>query len=149
MLIMTFLKYFFWTMCVLCFMFAFRFGARDERQGMAVISIGSIATAVVAVLANYKFRNATPWFLSVDLCVLIGLVWLMFNSRKYWPIWAGSLQLITVIIHILSLVAPKILPLAYVTLQGFWVYPMFFAIMAGTYGNHVIERRAKAETKTA
>jgi len=110
---MPFLQYFFWAVCVLC----------------------------LAVAANRNFKDISGWFLFVDLCVLGGFVKLLFDSRKYWPIWVGSLQLISVVIHLLDLLVPKTLPAAYAMLQGFWVYPMFFAIMMGTYGSRVALKR--------
>jgi uncharacterized membrane protein len=141
MLLMTFLKYFFWATCALCLLLSLRFGERDEKRGMVVIAVGSIVTALMAVMADNNFEHITPWFLLIDLSVLAAFVLVMFDSRKYWPIWVGSLQLISVVIHVLDLLIPKTLPAAYAMLQGFWVYPMFFAIMAGVYGSRVAARR--------
>jgi uncharacterized membrane protein len=138
---MTFLEFCFWITCIVCLVLALRFGERDERHGMIIIVIGSIATAVVATIKNNDFQHISFWFLLIDLCVLLAFVRLLFNSQKYWPIWVGSLQLIAVIINLLDILLPKNLPDAYVMLQGFWVYPMLFAIMAGTYGNYVVNRR--------
>lgn len=143
--VMILLKYFFWAVCVLCLAVALCFGERDERRGMIIITIGSIATAIVVVVANRNFANISGWFLVVDLCVLGAFVKLLFDSRKYWPIWVGSLQLISVIIHLLDLVVPKTLPAAYIMLQGFWAYPMFFAIMMGTYGSLVALKRKRMD----
>jgi uncharacterized membrane protein len=143
MLIMTPLEYIFWMTCVICLVFALRFGERDERRGMMIIAIGSIVTSFVAAIKSYDYQDIGFWFLCVDLCVLLAFVKLLFDSQKYWPIWVGSLQLISVIIHLLDLLVPKIIPLAYAALQGFWVYPMFVAIMAGTYGSRVALRRKR------
>jgi hypothetical protein len=142
---MPFLQYFFWAVCVLCLAVALRFGERDERRGMIIITVGSIVTALVVVAANRNFKDISGWFLFVDLCVLGGFVKLLFDSRKYWPIWVGSLQLISVVIHLLDLLVPKTLPAAYAMLQGFWVYPMFFAIMMGTYGSRVVLKRKQMD----
>ncbi len=144
MTIMTYLLLMFWTTCVLCFMVAFRFGARDEKRGMLIIAIGSMATAFVALVAKHDFSNLTIWLLLVDLCVLLAFLKLSFASRKYWPIWVSSLQLISIAIHILELLLPKSIPAAYAMLQGFWVYPMFFAIMAGTFGSFTVARRERS-----
>lgn len=142
--VMPFLKYFFWAVCVLCLAASLRYGERDERRGMIIITFGSILTALVVVVANHNFEDISGWFLLVDLGVLGAFVKLLFDSRKYWPIWVGSLQLISVIIHILDLLVPKTLPAAYIMLQGFWVYPMFFAIMMGTYGSRIAFKRKQS-----
>jgi uncharacterized membrane protein len=132
---MTFLKFFFWTVCVLCLVLAFRFGERDEKRGMTIIAVGSVVTAVVATIANLNHWDVALFILFVDICVLISFVRVMFESQKFWPIWIGSLQSISVVINILDVLAFSTLPAAYDILQGFWVYPMFLAIMAGTYGS--------------
>jgi hypothetical protein len=140
MLLMTFLKYFFWAACVLSLAVAIRYGERDEKRAMFIIFCGSVVTAFVALIADNDFRNIAGWFLAIDICVLIAFVSISFDSNKYWPIWVCSLQIISVLINILNLLIPNFLPAAYVMLQGFWVYPMFFSIMAGTYGSHKISK---------
>jgi hypothetical protein len=142
---MPFLQYFFWAVCVLCLAVALRYGERDERRGMIIIMVGSIVTAFVVVAANRNFKDISGWFLLVDLCVLGAFVKLLFDSRKYWPIWVGSLQLISVVVHLLDLLVPKTMPAAYAMLQGLWVYPMFFAIMMGTYGSRVALKRKQMD----
>jgi uncharacterized membrane protein len=146
MLLMTFLRYFFWATCIACFLVSLCFGERDEKRAMTIILLGSILTTLVALTMNHNFANITIWFLLVDLGVLVAFVKLLFDSQKYWPIWVGSLQLISVVIHLLDLLVPSTLPAAYAMLQGFWVYPMFFAIMMGTYGSRIAVRRKQANT---
>lgn len=142
---MPFLQYFFWAVCVLCLAVTLRFGERDERRGMIIIMVGSIVTALVVVAANRNFKDISGWFLLVDLCVLVAFVKMLFDSQKYWPVWVGSLQLISIVIHILDLLMPKTIPAAYAMLQGFWVYPMLFAIMMGTYGSRVALKRKQMD----
>ena len=96
------------------------------------------------ISANNNFQGLTFRFLVVDLCVFAAFIRIMFDSRKYWPVWVGSLQLIAVIVHFLDLLVPRTIPAAYIALQGFWVYPMFCAVMAGVYGSRVAMRRNQA-----
>lgn len=142
---MTPLQYFFWTTCVICFAIAVRYGERDEKRGMIAILVGSWVTTVVVTIANQQQLDVTFWLLLVDACVLLVMVRLMFDSQKYWPIWVASIQLISVTINVLDLLVSKTLPAAFDFLYGFWVYPMFFAIMAGVYGSHVAMRRNQAQ----
>jgi uncharacterized membrane protein len=76
---MTFLKFFFWTVCVLCLVLAFRFGERDEKRGMTIIAVGSVVTAVVATIANLNHWDVALFILFVDICVLISFVRVMFE----------------------------------------------------------------------
>lgn len=145
MFLMILLQFMFWMTCAVCCAAAVWFGERDEKIGMAIIAIGSVATALIAAFANFNYAAVTIWFLVVDLTVLAAFLKLSFDSRKFWPIWVGSLQLISVVIHLLDLMLPKILPEAYVLLQGFWVYPMFLAIMMGTHGSRVAMRRKQVD----
>lgn len=146
MLIMTLLKYFFWVTCLLCVAVILRFGERDERRGTSFIFIGSVSSAIAATMLKNWSVNITPWLLLIDICVLVAFVRLMFDSQKFWPIWVSSLQLITVLINVLDITVSRTLPLAFEILQGFWVYPMFFAIMMGAYGSHVAARRKRNQT---
>lgn len=105
---------------------------------------GSATSAFVATSVKYLGLDITAWLLLVDILLLVAFVWLIFDSQKYWPIWVGSLQLISVVIHFLDMLVSKTLPLAFEILQGFWAYPMYCAIMAGVYGSRVAEHRNKA-----
>jgi hypothetical protein len=138
---MTTLQIVFWLICVTCLLLNLWFGERDEQHGMWAITLGSVLSTAVAYWGGLDVMRVTPWFLLADFIVLISFLKIAFESRKYWPIWLGSLQIITIAVHALNLLLPNILPTAYAMLQGFWVYPMFFAVMMGTYGSRVAAKR--------
>jgi hypothetical protein len=141
MQLMTFLPFFFWSTSLACFAAAFCYGEYDEKRGVTIMVCGSAISAFMATAVKYFGLDITPWLLLVDLFLLVAFTWLMFDSQKYWPVWVGSLQLISVVIHFLDILVTKTLPLAFEILQGFWAYPMYCAIMAGVYGSHVAMRR--------
>ncbi len=145
MIEMTTLQLLFWAVASLALLLVWVFGARDERLGVALIIGGSVVTALLIPKSGQSFDDFELSVFAADCVVLIGFVWLSFSSHKFWPIWTASLQLITVIIHIVQAVIPERVPAAYAVLQGFWVYPMFLAILSGTYGRAAIKRRNRRE----
>lgn len=112
---------------------------------MWLITFGSLLSTIIAYLNLLDIMRISIWLLLADCLVLAGILKLAFDSRKYWPLWLGSLQMITIAIHVLNLLLPDIIPRAYAMLQGFWVYPMFFAVMMGTYGSRIAAKRKNAK----
>jgi hypothetical protein len=140
MLRMSFLQIVFWATVLPLFLFALRFGGREEKLGISLIIGGSVATALLSPNEWFTFSDMPLSIFLADLFVLIAFVKLSFSSQKYWPLWVASLQLITVMTHVVELAIPDVVPKAYAIIQGFWVYPMCVAIAAGTYG-HMVETR--------
>jgi hypothetical protein len=138
---MTSLQLFFWLTSISCLLLALSYGAREEKIGMIIIFTGSLVTTILAFIGHLDVARMAVWFLAADAVVLAALIRLSFSSRKYWPVWVGSLQMITVVIHVLELLLPRTVPVAYAILQGFWVYPMMIAIMGGTLGSRVLWKR--------
>lgn len=68
---------------------------------------------------------------AVDLCLMIGLTGLAVRSRDHWPIWAAGLHLNTVISHCATMVAPRIVPKVYQTLESVWSVPILIVMVIG------------------
>ena len=135
MSVFTFLLIFFWIMLGSVTILAFAYGGNCERTGMSIIVAGSAATALLGVNSNAHLKQFELWMLVSDTIVLIALLLLALRSVRYWPLWATSFHTITVMTHIAALLNPASVPRAYLMLQGFWIYPMFIAILLGIYGH--------------
>jgi hypothetical protein len=131
----------FWVVCSFTAIIACRFGEKDEKIGIALIAAGSLATYLVTAGGKQSFLTMEWGIFLSDIVVFAAFVNLSLSSQKFWPIWVSSLQLVTVMTHIADLSIPNSLPNAYAFLQGVWVYPMFLAILSGTYGHNVLKRR--------
>ena len=130
-----FLLILFWLTLVAVTSAAFILGGAPERTGMKIIVVGSVVSAVLASLPGRNPYALDLWMLFSDSLVLGALGRLALQSIRYWPMWATSFHAITVMTHVADLLAPNTVPTAYLILQGFWVYPMFIAILLGIYGH--------------
>jgi hypothetical protein len=135
MTIYLFLFIFFWVALFVITTLAFRYGGGPERTGMAIIVLGSLMTAFLGVRSALHGHEFELLMLASDGVVLLALLWLALQSVRFWPLWATCFHTITVITHIAALLIPKDIPKAYLMLQGFWVYPMFIAVILGIYGH--------------
>jgi hypothetical protein len=110
-------------------------GGKPERIGISLVVIGSILSMIFASSLGARFRSVEPWIMGIDIAVLIAFVVLALVTTRYWPMWVASFQAITVLTHLAEVALPNAVPRGYSLLQGFWVYPMFVAILLGAYGH--------------
>ena len=79
--------------------FAFLKGDEPERVGGGIYALGSLAALLVQ---NDSQLYGPQWGLltgaAVVLSAFVGVAW---KSRRSWPIWAGALQAVVVMSHIL------------------------------------------------
>ena len=67
----------------------------------------------------------------VDLMLLAGLIWLMLESSRYWPIWVAACQLMTVLTHIVTLLLGNFSDRIYAGLSTVWVIPLMLFTIIG------------------
>jgi hypothetical protein len=130
-------------LCVIILVVLIR-GGTPERVGIALIVIGSVLSALFASDLGLRFRRIETSIFEIDLVMLIAFLALALASNRFWPIWTASFQAITVLTHFAVAVLPNSVPKGYSVLQGFWVFPMFGAILIGTYGYQKARRIAGA-----
>ena len=79
--------------------FAFLKGDEPERVGGGIYALGSLAALLVQ---NDSQLYGPQWGLMVvEAVVLAAYVAVAWKSRRSWPIWAGALQAVVVVSHIL------------------------------------------------
>lgn len=108
-------------------------GGADEWHGIFVIVLGSCATLLVGLLPAFNWV-ANRWSAGlVDLVVLGAFVDLALRSKRYWPLWVTSLQLMAVSMHALSLIYPTDRIEGYIIAQGFLAYPMLAMLILASW----------------
>lgn len=79
--------------------FAFLKGDEPERVGGGIYALGSLAALLVQ---NDSQLYGPQWgLMAVEAVVLAAYVAVAWKSRRSWPIWAGALQAVVVVSHIL------------------------------------------------
>lgn len=80
--------------------FAFLKGDEPERVGAGAYALGSLAALLVQ---NDSQLYGPQWGLMVvEAVVLAAYAGVAWKSRRSWPIWAGALQSVVVMSHVLT-----------------------------------------------
>jgi len=108
---------------------AFRRGDRETRfAGLTALVATLLSAASVTLLgAGEPVETAVAL---VDLAVLALFVAIALRSYRFWPLWVSGLQLTTVIAHVLRILNPDLVDIAYQTAMRFWSYPILLIIAA-------------------
>jgi len=127
---------------VLVALYAFLRGKRDEKQVVAILVLGVIATELVLPPPRERFDTIELELLLVDLAVLGGFVWVALRSSRFWPLWVAGLQLTTILGHLLKAANESLFAKAYAASLVFWFYPMLLILVIGTWR---VNRRKRLE----
>jgi hypothetical protein len=129
------LQFVYWISLCAVYLIVLRRGGRPEIFGMLLVTIGSILSTLLVSDLGLRFRGTESWMFAADVMMLIAFVTLALLTNRFWPMWVASFQAITVLTHLAETALPNAVPRGYSLLQGFWVYPMFVAILLGAYGH--------------
>lgn len=125
------IEYVFFTVLILCSVYAWVLGGKTGRAGAAIFLISSLCS-FLAVRAHPGWVTTDFGLLCVDLGCFIALYMLSLRSSRYWPIWALGFQMVAIITHIATIIAPDIVPTAYQAIASFWSIPILGVMVMGT-----------------
>jgi hypothetical protein len=77
----------------------------------------------------------------IDTLLLLGLLAVTLNSRKYWPIWITGLHVLTVLAFFQALVAGVFGYRIYFALESVWSVPKLVILLIGV----ILDREAAYE----
>jgi hypothetical protein len=119
-------------------------GRADERVVAAVCIIASLAS--LALISSFKtlYSNIEIGVLMVDIATLAAFTYVALRSERFWPLWVSGLQLTTSVAHLLRLVDPTLLPIAYSAAARMWSYPILIILAVGTWRS---EHRYRTENR--
>ena len=108
-------------------------GDRDARI-TAIACVGATAaTALVLSPLVGRYANVETGVATIDFIVLAVFVTVALQSTRFWPLWISGLQLTTTLAHLIKLIEPELLNVAYAAALRFWSYPILFILAIGTY----------------
>lgn len=105
-------------------------GGRDGRWIAFLYVLAIIGTHFARVARPSWASPHLPVFL-VDLALLIGLVAVAMNSRRYWPIWIAGLHVLTVTSHASVWVVGSFDARAYFVLESVWAPVKLVILLIG------------------
>ena len=106
---------------------AFRRGDR-ETQFAGLIALVATLLSAASVTFLGAGQPVETVVAVVDLGVLALFVWIALRSYRFWPLWVSGLQLTTVLAHILRILNPQLVDIAYQAAMRFWSYPILLII---------------------
>lgn len=122
----------YWLILLIASFFALLRGGREEMAASAIIIAASIATVIVHVPPPEAFRHLETGVFIVDVVALAAFVAVALMSSRYWPLWVAGFQLTSVGSHIIMAVHEDLVPRVYAAAERFWIYPILFALVAGS-----------------
>lgn len=126
-------------------------GGAPERAGVALL-LGMLALNLIGRLFG------PPVYASVDLLALaddfagfVGFAWLAYHARRFWPIWAAALQLLSLAGHFARAFEQKTGSLVYALMKSGPTYLLFLILLAGTllHWRRVVRRRQANSSRTS
>lgn len=108
-------------------------GRSDERLTAAICIVASLASLVLMGPVRLRYSNIEIGVLIVDILTLVGFTYVALRSDRFWPLWVSGLQLTTSIAHLLKVLEPNLMPLAYAAAGRSWGYPILIILAIGTW----------------
>ena len=113
--------------------YAFGRGKLDERLAASICVIGSAATLFLGRQEVGYFADMEIGIAIVDILALVGFILLALWSNRFWPLWVAGFQLTSVLSHFIKAAHWELIPEVYAAAERFWIYPIFLAIVVGTW----------------
>ena len=114
--------------CVL----AFVKGAGPEKAGALVLLGMLVADPVVHLIAQEQYLQVDVGHLAIDILAWLGFFVIALRARRFWPLWASSLQSIALVAHITRAIDIGIDPLAYAIFKTGFSYGIVLCVILGS-----------------
>jgi hypothetical protein len=125
---------------------AWRFGGPPERAGAGILLAMVVVTYGGYGFLSPIFQNVDPVGLAVDLIGLAGFSWLGITSRKLWPLWAASLQLLSTGAHFIRALEIPVRAPVYYWMKGMPTLGVILLLIAATWLHRRRLRRSKLDS---
>lgn len=120
-----------WTVTI----YAFQRGGWTERLAAAGIVIDSYLSVLVVSSVDSVFRHVEVPMAIVDFCLFLLLCSIGLSSNKFWPLWLGAMQGVTVLAHAAPLM-PDMSPYAVQRAVALWSWPMWIILAFAVRSRH-------------
>ena len=118
-------------------------GGKPERVGSGIVLAMIVVTYVGHPLLGWTYETVDPVGLAVDLIGLASFVWLGLVSRRFWPLWAASLQVLSTGAHLVRALAIPVLPWVYFWMKVAPTLGVLILLMVATWSHRRAEARRR------
>lgn len=116
-------------------------GRGDERAAALICVVATIASVLVNSPLTRRFTGVEGGVLIVDLMALAAFTAIALRTSRFWPLWVAGFQLTSTFAHALKAIHFSLVPQVYAAAERLWVYPIFLAIVIGTWRTQQRVRR--------
>ncbi|QNG43571.1 hypothetical protein H3V42_16525 [Sphingobium yanoikuyae] len=113
--------------------YAFIKGDQPERIGAATLLGGASLTVLVASPLGTRFHGVESGILIIDMSILGIFLWLSIRSTRFWPIWIAAMLGAEVVIHVALVIAPEVVPRAYMHALALWSWFAQLVLVIATW----------------
>jgi hypothetical protein len=113
--------------------YAFWRGHGDEKAAALICVLATVATHLMMLVVGQTFAHVELGLLMVDFMTFAAFTALALRTSRFWPLWVAGFQLTSLVAHALKAIQLELMPEAYAAAARFWVYPIFLAIVVGTF----------------
>jgi hypothetical protein len=132
------------TILILSIGFAFARGGAPERWGALVIVTMTAIQVATVFFAHQKFHSVDLASVIVDAYGVAGFGAIALYARRAWPIWATSLQILSLSSHFARQADAAVSPMVYALMKS---SPTFFVLLALLVGTAAHRRRLRVHGK--
>jgi hypothetical protein len=121
-------------------LFASKKGGKPERHVTTVLLGMFVASTIHGfVVGSWTDYSEIPWSrISLDFFGFILLLGIALKADRWWPLWVASVQLLSVLAHVLRVIDAALPPLVYAVLEQ---WPFWIAIMITGLGTYLHARK--------
>jgi hypothetical protein len=111
---------------------ALRLGGGAERAGAILLLLMVAFRFATRALHAPVFASVDPFGLATDLIGFGGFTWNVWHAKRYWPLWAAALQLLSLGGHFARFANYEVEPLVYAVMKSAPTFLASIALLTGT-----------------
>jgi hypothetical protein len=111
---------------------AWFYGGKPERAGAGILLAMLLLTYTGHAIFPRIFHTVDPVGLTVDLVGFVGFSAIGISSRRVWPLWAASLQLLSSGAHFVRALSIPVEPRVYFWMKTSPTWLVMILLIAGT-----------------
>ncbi len=115
---------------------AYRFGGPPEQQGAKLISTMLVINYLGMLVFTKRFETVDPVASLVDTLGFLGFAFIGIYSKRVWPLWASSFQLLSVGAHFVRALELPVRPIVYAWMKSAPTWAVLLLLIGGTMINH-------------
>ena len=115
-------------------------GDRETRVAALICLIATIGSLHMLWPFTIPGSVIKPVVAAIDIITFAAFVVIALRSERFWPLWLAGLQLTTLLSHMMKLLRPDLVAIAYEAAMKFWSYPLLVILGIAAWRTGLRER---------